>query len=250
MGDFAPPSYNAVPLPAALGSPSADPPAPEEPAAPAGPQSAAQQRLAALKAKLHDARKANHKAVVAEDRREKLGEAGLKAERSQKAYEKKQEEEAAAGGPKTEAEKLLETTAMEAEAKHHKEEKKGKRRAEHGWDVYNNEAQYRHYKKQTRRADDAGRAPTGDDVVDEGDPDPLAYGQAAPVPKERVQALVEDMHDAALRRASWSRRRTFHEDKDVTYINRRNEVYNKKIERAFDPYTAEIKANLERGTAL
>ena len=37
---------------------------------------------------------------------------------------------------------------------------------------------------------------------------------------------------------------------DVTYINKRNEVYNKKIERAFDPYTAEIKANLERGTAL
>ena len=86
--------------------------------------------------------------------------------------------------------------------------------------------------------------------MDEGDPDPLAYGQAPPVPKERVQALVEDMHEAALRRANWSRRRTFHEDKDVTYINKRNEVYNKKIERAFDPYTAEIKANLERGTAL
>ena len=53
-----------------------------------------------------------------------------------------------------------------------------------------------------------------------------------------------------MRRASWSRRRTFDESADVTYINKRNEVYNKKIERAFDPYTAEIKANLERGTAL
>ena len=71
-----------------------------------------------------------------------------------------------------------------------------------------------------------------------------------PVPRERVQALVEDMHESALRRASWSRRRTFDEDADVTSINKRNEVYNKKIERAFDPYTAEIKANLERGTAL
>merc|ERR1719473_23673 len=105
---------------------------------------------------------------------------------------------------------------------------------------------YRHHKKQIGRAEADGRAATGAEVVDEGDPDPLAYGQAPPVPKERVQALVEDMHDAALRRASWSRRRTFHEDKDVTYINKRNEVYNKKIERAFDPYTAEIKANLER----
>ena len=113
-----------------------------------------------------------------------------------------------------------------------------------------NEAQYRHYKKQQRRTEADGRAATGEDVVDEGDPDPLAYGHAPPVAKERVQALVEDMHDAALRRASWSRRRTFNEEKDVSYINRRNEVYNKKLERAFDPYTAEIRANLERGSAL
>ena len=51
-------------------------------------------------------------------------------------------------------------------------------------------------------------------------------------------------------KASWSRRRTFDADADVTYINKRNEVYNKKIERAFDSYTAEIRQNLERGTAL
>jgi hypothetical protein len=58
------------------------------------------------------------------------------------------------------------------------------------------------------------------------------------------------MHDAAVRRSNWSRRRTFNEDADVTYINRRNEVFNKKIGRAFDGYTSEIRANLERGTAL
>uniref|UniRef100_A0A7S4F4C0 Pre-mRNA-splicing factor SYF2 n=1 Tax=Chrysotila carterae TaxID=13221 RepID=A0A7S4F4C0_CHRCT len=69
-------------------------------------------------------------------------------------------------------------------------------------------------------------------------------------PPSLAQALVDDMHEAALRRAEWSRRRTFDEARDVTYINKRNEIYNKKIERAFDPYTAEIKANLERGTAL
>ena len=241
-------SYNAVPLPASLGASTSTA---EPEAQPAVPQTAAQQKLAALKAKMQDARKQNHKAAVEEDRREKLGEAGMKAERSQKAYEKKQEEQAARGGKPTEQELLLEMTAAEAEVRLHKDEKKGKRRAEHGWDVYNNEAQYRHYKKQTRRASEAGRALTGEEEEDDQlGPDPLAYGQAPPVPKERVQALVEDMHDAALRRASWSRRRTFHEDKDVTYINKRNEVYNKKIERAFDPYVGEIKAALERGTAL
>jgi len=187
---------------------------------------------------------------VAEDRRDKMGEAGLKAERQQKAYDKKQQQEEASGGAPTEVQQQLETTAEQAGEKLHKAEKKSKRRAEYGWDVFNNEAQYRNYKKQTRRAESDGRAAVGEELVDEGDPDPLAYGQAPPVPKERVQALVEDMHEAALRRANWSRRRTFHEEKDVTYINKRNEVYNKKIERAFDPYTAEIRANLERGTAL
>jgi len=242
-------SYNAVPLPASLGT-STTAPAEEEIAAPSGPQSAAQKRLVALKARLSDARGANHKAVVAEDRRNKLGEDGLKAERIQRAWEKKQKEEGGSSTEPTEAEKRMETTAEGAADKLAKDEKKFKRRAEHGWDVFNNEAQYRHYKKQVRRTAADGRAAVGDEVVDQGDPDPLAYGQAPPVAKERVQALVEDMHDAAVRRASWSRRRTFNEDKDVTYINKRNEVYNKKIERAFDPYTAEIRANLERGTAL
>ena len=66
----------------------------------------------------------------------------------------------------------------------------------------------------------------------------------------KLAALADDMNEAALRNAQFSRRRTFDEDKDVTYINRRNEVFNKKIERAFDSYTAEIRQNLERGTVL
>ena len=227
-------TYNAVPLPAVLGSA----PSPESETQTASshlPQTAAAARLAALKSKLSDARSKNHKAVVAEDRRNKLGDNGLKAERVKKAHEKKQAEEAEQGGARSELDMRMEVTAEAAAERQAKETKKGKRRAEYGWDVFNNEAQYRHYKKQSRRAADDGRAAVGDEVVDEGDPDPLAYGQAPPIAKERVQALVEDMHDAALRRANWSRRRTFNEDKDVTYINKRNEVYNKKIERAFDP---------------
>ena len=244
-------SYNAVPLPSSLGAASSSAePEEAESSSSSLPPTAASAKLAALKARLSDARKQNHKAVVAEDRKEKMGEAGLKAERQQKAFDKKKEEEAANGGPKTEAEKLLETTAQQAWDKNYKDDKKAKRRAEYGWDVFNNEAQYRNHKKQVKRAEADGRAATGESLVDEGDPDPLAYGQAPPVPQERVQALVEDMHEAALRRANWSRRRTFNEDADVTSINKRNEVYNKKIERAFDPYTAEVKANLERGTAL
>ncbi len=40
------------------------------------------------------------------------------------------------------------------------------------------------------------------------------------------------------------------DNKDVDYINDRNAKFNAKVERAFGAFTQEIKANLERGTAL
>jgi len=192
------------------------------------------------------ARGQNHKEVVEEDRRNKLGPEAIAKERAQAAYEKKKAE----GKLPSDMDRMMNATAETTEAKLKKEEKKEKHKAQYGWDVFNAEAQHRNYKKRVRRAGEDGKLVDGDEDEDAEDPDPLAYGEAPPVPKERVQALVEDMHEAALRRTKWSRRRTFHEERDVTYINRRNEVYNKKIERAFDPYTAEIRSNLERGTAL
>lgn len=40
------------------------------------------------------------------------------------------------------------------------------------------------------------------------------------------------------------------EQADVSYINQRNKRFNQKISRNFDKHTAEIRQNLERGTAL
>lgn len=66
----------------------------------------------------------------------------------------------------------------------------------------------------------------------------------------RVDAMVKELEEQAGRRSQFSRRRTHNEDADVTFINERNRNFNKKIARAFDKYTVEIKENLERGTAL
>lgn len=53
------------------------------------------------------------------------------------------------------------------------------------------------------------------------------------------------------RREKFSRRRTFDDEaKDISYINQRNRVFNQKLDRAFKSHAAEIKQNLERGTAL
>lgn len=52
------------------------------------------------------------------------------------------------------------------------------------------------------------------------------------------------------KRVKYSRRRRFDEEEDVSYINERNMKFNKKLERFYGQYTAEIKQNLERGTAV
>lgn len=62
--------------------------------------------------------------------------------------------------------------------------------------------------------------------------------------------MVKELKDRDEKRKSFSRRRRFHDEKDIDSINDRNEHFNKKIERAFGKYTLEIKNNLERGTAL
>jgi pre-mRNA-splicing factor SYF2 len=52
------------------------------------------------------------------------------------------------------------------------------------------------------------------------------------------------------KRAKYSRRRAHDEDADIDYINERNAKFNKKLERFYGTYTADIKQNLERGTAV
>jgi pre-mRNA-splicing factor SYF2 len=52
------------------------------------------------------------------------------------------------------------------------------------------------------------------------------------------------------KRGKYSRRRQFFDDADIDYINERNMKFNQKAARYYDKYTAEIKQNLERGTAV
>ncbi|KAI8805013.1 SYF2 splicing factor-domain-containing protein [Cladochytrium replicatum] len=74
-----------------------------------------------------------------------------------------------------------------------------------------------------------------------------AEDKAAP---EDVERVVKDLEKQLEARDKFSRRRAYHEDDEITFINERNMRFNKKIGRAYDKYTAEIKASFERGTAL
>ena len=89
-----------------------------------------QARLAALKAKLNTARNQNHKEVVAEDRRNKLGPEALKKQRAERSYNKLKEGAIEGKRLQTEDEKMMATTAELASTQMQKEEKKEKRRGE------------------------------------------------------------------------------------------------------------------------
>lgn len=67
---------------------------------------------------------------------------------------------------------------------------------------------------------------------------------------DAINNMVKDLDKQISKRKSFSRRRMYNDDGDVDYINERNSRFNKKMERYYGEYTAEIKQNLERGTAI
>jgi len=62
--------------------------------------------------------------------------------------------------------------------------------------------------------------------------------------------MAREVEERINKRNQFSRRRAHNEDRDISAINDRNERFNKKLERNYSKYAAEIKSNLERGTAL
>ncbi|EJU05676.1 SYF2-domain-containing protein [Dacryopinax primogenitus] len=81
------------------------------------------------------------------------------------------------------------------------------------------------------------------------DANSLAYADNKPS-EEAIDRVVSKLNMDMDRRGKFSRKRLNEDDGDVTYINERNRVFNKKIARYYDKYTAEIRASFERGTAL
>jgi len=226
-----------------------------------------QRKLAELQQRMKQARRANESAVVAEKRKEEEvnarqpgggggggdgqgnggGDTSVKKWVDEKA--KKREEELKRLGLSAEKAYLLET-AETAEAK---AEKRKKKPAPKGHEAFNQAALYAAYERRTEsikpdlESYEEGKA-NDPEFYRAGDS--LAYGGAGGAPKAAVDRMVAELNERQAKGSKFSRRRANTGDKDVDYINDRNAHFNKKIERAFGGYTQEIKANLERGTAL
>ncbi|KAJ1848590.1 pre-mRNA-splicing factor SYF2, partial [Coemansia sp. RSA 2703] len=75
-------------------------------------------------------------------------------------------------------------------------------------------------------------------------------GEAHRPDPRKVDKLAKSIEDQQKRRAGLNKPSIEKEGEDVSYINDRNARFNRKMSRAYDKYTKEIKDNFERGTAL
>ncbi|GAX82144.1 hypothetical protein CEUSTIGMA_g9572.t1 [Chlamydomonas eustigma] len=215
-----------------------------------------QKKLYELRQRLQQCRKANQTAVVAEKKRQKGLDDDPKDDSStsskRKWFEEKQkrkeEELQRLGLDPSQSHRL--DTVEQAELQYKKKEKK---EAPDGWDVFNSKTLYNAYLK---RAEKAPYSQEDYEAAKARDPnfyltaDSLHHGKAPDIPQSNIDKMVSELTERERNRAEFSRRRAFRDSKDIDYINDRNAHFNKKIERAFGKYTAETKANLERGTAL
>lgn len=67
---------------------------------------------------------------------------------------------------------------------------------------------------------------------------------------ERMDAMVAELTKQSQKRKDFHRRRSFKEEKDITFINEANRKLNKQLDKYYGKATAAIKDSLERGTAL
>lgn len=213
---------------------------------------ARQRRLFELRLKLNESRKANHSAVVAEKRRK-----DAPVEEREKSRKRSADGSAAALDGRLKAHGIddpskayLLQSMDEASARYKKEERKP---AAFGWDMFNQQSLYNAYKKRagSLALDEAAYA-----AAAAADPDfyrdasSLAYGSAPDVAPEGVARMVTELADRQKSRDAFSRRRRHNEDTASDGINERNSHFNRKLERSYGQFTAEIKGNLERGSAL
>jgi len=201
--------------------------------------SAREKKLFDLKLKLNRARKDNKREALEEHKRYN-SKTNPNSKRKQflerkEAWEKEMKERG------DEEEPWMHETA---ESVGYREKRKSKKKAaSYGWEVFNQDAGYNAMKKRLAEA-------RQNEDTETRDINNLDYFEAHKPSDANIDRMVNELAKTQERRSKFSRRRAHHEDADIDSINERNAVYNKKVKRAYDKYTAEIKANFERGTAL
>ncbi|KAL7553994.1 hypothetical protein ACHAWF_017339 [Thalassiosira exigua] len=239
-------------------------------------KAAIQKRLAALRTKINQSRTLNRREVKAEAERMGSEEAINQERRRQNKQDRgarKEEYDAyavgklrggddAGGGGADDDKAERKKAASLSQPAYDSIQRMNKRadreeRARYGPDDhYNPEGQHSNYERNLNAVRRAGpRRGGGAATLDSYDPsaDRLPNGDAArssaASEREGARRLASEMKRRAEKRANKKRELDF-DAADITSINDRNKRFNRKIGRNFDEHTAEIRQNLERGTAL
>ena len=252
-------------------------------------KAALQKRLAALRAKINQSRTLNRREVHAEATRIGTDDAAAQERKRQNKHDRSARQEeydayvvgklrdgAAAddgdpkasggtsgGGGKAGQKKSASLfqpaydSIRQMNARAEKEE-----RSRHGPDdYYNPEGQYSNYERNltsvrratsSRRGGDAAPGPLDSydpTLTGRADGNDASGRQSSISEKEGAKRLAMEMKRRTEKKANQKRKLEF-DAVDVTSINDRNKRFNQKIGRNFDKHTAEIRQNLERGTAL
>jgi len=215
-------------------------------------QAARMKKLRELHRLRNEARTHNHQEVVAEDAKAKMPH-NWEARKRRAEWilnDQKEREAAVEKGEDFDRLKLLNVTAVEADRL---EKKKKKKNPDQGFSDFE-AATFRQYNRLVK-----GMAPKDMERYEEqkekyGDSffastSTIVQGSHQDRP-EAVDNLVKSVENQIFKRNKYSRRRMHNDDADIDYINERNAKFNKKLDRFYGEHTAEIKQNLERGTAV
>ncbi|XP_055626648.1 pre-mRNA-splicing factor Syf2 [Toxorhynchites rutilus septentrionalis] len=211
------------------------------------------ERLRKLHTQRNEARNSNHQEVIAEDERKKLP-ANWESRKRQADWlveDSKAKVEADARGLDYNRVKLLKVSAAEADRFDKLRAKK--KNTDPGFSDYEAQTarQYGRLIKGMEPRDlvkyEEQKQKYGDAFY--GGPNVVLQGLHNDTPGA-IDKMVKDLEQQIDKRKKFSRRRTHNDDADIDYINEKNARFNKKLERFYGEHTAEIKQNLERGTAI
>jgi len=220
---------------------------------------ALRQRMRKLKMKMNQARQLNKQEVLREGERLGSVEGAAKARKRQQTQDRKVKELEW----KNRNSKALEVAAAagldgkhlveQADSSIKRDYKKEKNAAANQFgmnDYYNPQGMHRNYERDLKsipRA--AGGLTEGFKRTNTGTFDPILRDSDETREREGARNLANEMN-RRMEKQKAKRDRLEFEGEDVTWINQRNKKFNQKISRNFDQSTAEIRQNLERGTAL
>ena len=224
-----------------------------------------QERLRKLQLKINQSKKLNHQEVLQEGERLSSKEAFQKHRKQTSKNDAKQREQEqwdnihkknvstllnvknersgnsiSQGKTKKEIQALMQSGSDSIRHSNRKMEKK-ERNLHSSNDYYNSEGQFRNYERSLKSIVPSDNNNDGTNSVEQS-------FQA----RERngAKRLADEMRRRAKKSEKRKQKEMDFEATDISSINKRNKHFNEKINRNYDKHTAEIRQNLERGTAL